>query len=231
MNRRIEIGGRLAAACAICLFVLGSALLAACGSSRPTVVTTPSSAARFYLLPHPLPRRPAGTLIRAERVPLPLHPPATIWRILYHSRSASGRDIAVSGFAIVPASAAKGVRPVYAWAHGSSGQADRCASRDIPDNLPPYGGRLVGRNAVLVATDYQGPGTPGEPTPYVGVAEAHAILDGTRAAKQLRGVGRPGPVVIAGRSQGGGAALWAAQLAHTYAPSLDLRGVVALATD
>jgi len=220
MNRRIEIGGGLAAACAICPFVLGSALLAACGSSRPTVVTTPSSAARFYLLPHPLPRRPAGTLIRAERVPLPLHPPATIWRILYHSRSASGRDMAVSGFAIVPASAAKGVRPVYAWAHGSSGQADRCApSRDFPDNLPPYGGRLVGRNAVLVATDYQGLGTPGEPTPYVGVAEAHAILDGIRAAKQLRGVGRLGPVVIA------------AQLAHTYAPSLDLRGVVALATD
>jgi alpha-beta hydrolase superfamily lysophospholipase len=159
-----------------------------------------------------------------------LNPPATVWRILYHSRSVSGRDIAVSGFAIIPASGAKGARPVYAWAHGSAGQADRCApSRDIRDNLPPYGGQLVARNTVLVATDYQGLGTPGEPTPYVGAAEADAILDSIRAAKQLRGVGRLGPIVIAGQSQGGGAALWAAQLAHTYAPSLDLRGVVALA--
>jgi alpha-beta hydrolase superfamily lysophospholipase len=233
MNRGNEASftRTLAAACAICLSVLGSALLAACGSSRPTPGTTPSPVARFYRLAHPLARRSAGTLIRAEKVPLPLHPPATVWRILYHSRSASGRDIAVSGFAVVPASRAKGVRrPVYAWAHGSSGQADRCApSRDIPDNLPPYGGQLVARNAVLVATDYQGLGTPGEPTPYVGLAEAHAILDSIRAAKQLRGVGRLGPVVIAGQSQGGGAALWAAQLAHTYAPSLDVRGVVALA--
>lgn len=221
---------RHAAACAICLAALGSAVLTACGSSRPAIARTPSAAARFYRLPHLLPRRPAGTLIRAEKVPLPLNPPATVWRILYHSRSVSGQDIAVSGFAVVPTSAAKGVRPVYAWAHGSSGQADRCApSRDVRDNLPPYGGQLVVRNAVLVATDYQGLGTPGEPTPYVGVAEAHAILDSIRAAKQLRGVGRIGPVVIAGQSQGGGAALWAAQLARTYAPRLDLRGVVALA--
>lgn len=218
------------AACAISLSVLGSALLAACGSARSTVGTTPPLLARFYRAPHPLPRRPPGTLIRAEQVSLPLNPPATVWRILYHSRSASGRDIAVSGFAIVPPSAARRVRSVFAWAHGSSGQADRCApSRDIRDNLPPYGGPLVTRNAVLVATDYQGLGTRGEPTPYVGVAEAHAILDAIRAAKQLQGVGRLGPVVIAGQSQGGGAALWAAQLAHTYAPNLDLRGVVALA--
>jgi pimeloyl-ACP methyl ester carboxylesterase len=36
-------------------------------------------------------------------------------------------------------------------------------------------------------------------------------------------------VIIAGHSQGGGAALWAAQLARSYAPELDVRGVVALA--
>jgi len=164
-------------------------------------------------------------------VPLPLNPPATIWRILYHSRSLSGRDIAVSGFVVVPVSAAPaGGRPVYAWAHGSAGQADRCApSHDVRANLPPYGGELVAHGAVLVATDYEGLGTPGEPTPYVGVAEAHAVLDGIRAATALRGVGALGPVVIAGQSQGGGAALWAAQLAHAYAPRLDVRGVVALA--
>ncbi|HJQ51289.1 MAG TPA: alpha/beta fold hydrolase [Gaiellaceae bacterium] len=162
---------------------------------------------------------------------MPLNPPATVWRILYHSRSAAGHDVADSGFAIVPTSAAPhGARPVYAWAHGSAGQGDQCApSHDVRGNLPPYGGQLAAHGAALVATDYEGLGTPGEPTPYVGVAEAHAILDSVRATKQLPGVERLGPVVIAGHSQGGGAALWAAQLARSYAPGLDVRGAVALA--
>jgi acetyl esterase/lipase len=221
----------LVAASAICLAVIGSTVLAACGSSRAAnSATSAASIDSFYRTRRPLPLRPAGTLIRAEKVPLPLNPPATVWRILYHSRSLSGGDIAVSGFAIVPTSASRRPRLVYAWAHGSAGQADRCApSRDVRDNLPPYGGQLVAHDAVLVATDYEGLGTPGEPTPYVGVAEGHAVLDSIRAAKEVSGVGRFGPVVIAGQSQGGGAALWAAQLAHTYAPSLDVRGVVALA--
>ena len=119
---------------------------------------------------------------------------------------------------------------MYAWAHGSAGQADRCApSHDVRGNLPPYGGLLVARGAELVATDYEGLGTPGEPTPYVGIAEGHALLDSVRATRQLPGTGRLGPVLLAGQSQGGGAALWAAQLARAYAPRLDLRGVVALA--
>jgi alpha-beta hydrolase superfamily lysophospholipase len=80
-----------------------------------------------------------------------------------------------------------------------------------------------------VATDYEGLGTPGEATTYVGIAEGHAVLDSVRAAAQLPGVGKLGPVVIAGHSQGGGAALWAAQLARSYAPRLDVRGVLALA--
>jgi pimeloyl-ACP methyl ester carboxylesterase len=119
---------------------------------------------------------------------------------------------------------------VYARAHGSAGQADRCApSRDLRRNLPPYGGQLVARGTALVATDYEGLGTPGEPTTYAGIAEAHAVLDSVRALRELPGVGQLGPVLIAGHSQGGGAALWAAQLAHSYAPRLDVRGVVALA--
>jgi len=222
----------LTVASALCLAAAGAAVVAACGSSTAASSgNPPAPRGDFYRPPHPLPSRPAGTLIWAEKVSLPLHPPATVWRILYHSRSRSGRDIAVSGFAIVPTSAApKGPRPVYAWAHGSAGQADRCApSHDIPRNLPPYGGELVAHDAVLVATDYEGLGTPGEPTPYVAAAEAHAVLDSVRAAEALPGVGRIGPVVVAGHSQGGGAALWAAQLAHVYAPRLDLRGVVALA--
>ena len=228
MRRRQFLGS----VSAVLFSIVGLAVVSACGSSTHAATNgPPAPSGDLYQPPKPLPRRPPGTLIWAEKVPVPLNPPATVWRILYHSRSLAGKDIAVSGFAIVPTSAAPGGgRLVYAWAHGSAGQADRCApSHNVASNLPPYGGLLVARGAELVATDYQGLGTPGEPTPYVGIAEGHSLLDSVRATRQLPGTGRLGPVLLAGQSQGGGAALWAAQLARAYAPRLDIRGVVALA--
>ena len=54
---------------------------------------------------------------------------------------------------------------MYAWAHGTVGIGDQCApSHEIRDNLPPFGGLQVERGAVLVATDYEGIGTPGLPS-------------------------------------------------------------------
>jgi alpha-beta hydrolase superfamily lysophospholipase len=188
----------------------------------------------FYAPPDPLPDAPAGTLIWAEEVGgIDLNPPATVWRILYHSRSEQDQDIAVSGFALVPtapAPAPEGDRAVYGWAHGTVGQGDQCApSREVRDNLPPYGGQQVERGAVLVATDYEGVGTPGVPTTTDGVAEGHAVLDSVRAVSALPDVGPVGDVVLAGHSQGGVAVLFAGELAPTYAPELDLVGIVALA--
>jgi hypothetical protein len=58
----------------------------------------------LYEPPDPLEAAAPGTLIWAEEVTgIDLHPPAKVWRILYHSRGAEGDDIAVSGFAVVPA--------------------------------------------------------------------------------------------------------------------------------
>jgi Secretory lipase len=200
-----------AAVSAVLLSVVGLAVVSACGSSTNAGgANPPAPRGDLYQPPQPMPHRPAGTLIWAEKVPLPLNPPATVWRILDHSRSLSDQHVAVPGFAIVPTSAAPhGRRPVYAWARGTAGQADRCApSHDLRRNLPPYGGELVARGAALVATDYQGLGTLGEPTYLVGIAEGRAVLDSVRAMKQLPGVGRLEPIVLTGHSQGGGAALW-----------------------
>jgi dienelactone hydrolase len=82
---------------------------------------------------------------------------------------------------------------------------------------------------VLVASDYEGLGTPGN-YPYLsGAAEGRGVLDSIRAAEQLPNAGSAGDVVIAGDGEGGNAALWAAQIAHEYAPDLPLRGVMAIA--
>jgi pimeloyl-ACP methyl ester carboxylesterase len=55
------------------------------------------------------------------------------------------------------------------------------------------------------------------------------VLDSLRAAAALPNVGTLGHVVLAGQSQGGGAVLFAAQLAPSYAPELQIRGVFASA--
>jgi pimeloyl-ACP methyl ester carboxylesterase len=55
------------------------------------------------------------------------------------------------------------------------------------------------------------------------------VLDTTRAASRLPGLTTADTVVIYGHSQGGHAALFAAELASTYAPELHVVGVVAAA--
>ena len=190
------------------------------------------AAGRLLCAAGPLEVASPGTLIWAERVEgIDLNPPATIWRMLYHSRNGQDQDIAVSGFALVPTSPApEGERPVYAWAHGTVGLGDQCApSHEIRDNLPPYGGQQVERGAVLVATDYEGVGTPGLPTNGDGDGEGRAVLDSIRAVSSLPDVGAIGDVVLAGHSQGGAAVLWASEIAASYAPELDVVGAVSLA--
>jgi alpha-beta hydrolase superfamily lysophospholipase len=194
--------------------------------------TVPAPKGDLYRPPRPLRDAPPGTLIWAQKVAKPrLTPPATIWRVLYHSRTRDGADVAVSGIALVPdAAPPAGTRPVYAWGHGTSGMGDQCApSKRIRDNLPPYGGQQLERGAVVVATDYDGLGTPGVPTYLDGVAEGQAMLDSVRAVAGLPNVGTLGDVVIAGHSQGGRAALFASQLAVRYAPELHVSGVLAIA--
>ena len=186
----------------------------------------------LYRPPQPLPPGKPGQIIWAQRVKgITFTPPQTVWRFLYHSRDQTGHDVAVSAFAIIPNTAApKTGRAVYAWAHGTTGLGDQCApSRAIRDNIPPYAGELVSGNALVVATDYEGLGTPGDHTYDVGRAEGQAVLDSVRAAAALPKVGTLGDVLLAGHSQGGGAALFAAQLAAQYAPKLHLRGVLASA--
>jgi alpha-beta hydrolase superfamily lysophospholipase len=151
--------------------------------------------------------------------------------ILYHSRSVDGRDVAVSGLVVAPPGARSGVRrPVVAWGHPTSGLADRCAPsrhgmRGLASMHDVWLGAVLRRGYVVVATDYEGLGTPGLHPYLVGPSEAHSVLDAVRAAGRLRGARADGPVALWGFSEGGHAVLWAGQLATSYAPELQLAGV------
>ncbi len=234
----------------VAAFVAG-AVLVGC-SSTPTSATTypkgvgvvavsetahgPSS---FYLPPRPLRPAPPGTLIRSQIVTGAAGIPtgATLWRILYHSESISGNDIAVSGYVVVPSSPppADGY-PVLAWAHGTTGAATKCAP-SLFDGLEGEGPYLVpdltaylSAGWLIAATDYQGLGVSSGIHPYlVGASEGQGVLDAATAARHLPHLRASATTLIYGHSQGGQAALFAGELAPTYAPSLHVIGVVAAA--
>jgi hypothetical protein len=154
------------------------------------------------------------------------------WKILYHSRALDGHDIAVSGVVIVPTSKApSGGRPVISWAHGTHGLADACApskALDIAYRIPGIKD-FIKRGDIVVATDYEGLGTPGEHPYLVGESEARGALDIVRAVRQMPGSRASATTLVYGHSQGGQAALFAGQIASSYAPELHLLGVTAVA--
>ncbi len=186
----------------------------------------------FYSALSPLPTGAPGTIIRSE--PLDHLPAGTQgWKILYLSTGYMGKPAAISGVVIVPtAPPPRDGRKVVAWAHGTVGVAARCAPSILADagasaidGLPAF---LAAGDAV-VATYYQGLGTPG-PHPYlVGKDEAIAVLDSVRAAHNLPQAAVGTTFVVWGASQGGHAALFTGQYASSYAPDLTLAGVAAAA--
>jgi pimeloyl-ACP methyl ester carboxylesterase len=152
-------------------------------------------------------------------------------RILYSSTD--GMDgktpVAVSGAYFAPkGTPPAGGWPLVAWAHGTTGIADTCApswnarSKRDADYLNTW----LGQGYAIVATDYQGLGTPG-PHPYLAVRpEAYSVLDSARAV--LKGFPNvANRIVVIGQSQGGQAAFATAGFAPGYAPELNIRGTVA----
>lgn len=173
-----------------------------------------------------------GRLLRHEPLPdhLALTNAARGVRVLY--TSTDGVDgttpIAVSGAVYFPkGTAPAGGWPVVAWAHGTTGTADVCAPSWMPRGKrdTEYLDSWLARGYAIVASDYQGLGTPGG-HPWMAVRpEGFSVLDGVRSAlaafPELANA-----VVLVGQSQGAHAALSAAGLAAAYAPSVRIRGTV-----
>lgn len=188
----------------------------------------------FYRWDGVLPPRP-GVMLREEALPLePLLADASrASRILYSSTDGMhGRErIVVSGALYFPkGEAPAGGWPIVAWAHGTVGVADVCAPSwggNAPDRQR-YMDAWLKQGYAVVASDYQGLGTPG-PHPYlIPEPEGYGTLDAVRAALAAHPQLLANRVIATGQSQGSGAALAAGLLAPTYAPELDYRGTVAM---
>jgi predicted esterase len=154
---------------------------------------------------------------------------ASASRLLYTSPGHDGLPTVVSGAVFVPqGKTPKEGWPVISWAHGTVGVADVCApstngrsQRDI-DYLSAW----LGAGYAIVATDYEGLGTPGPHQYLNGQSEAYGTIDIVRAARRAdKRLSKRWMAV--GQSQGAQAAMFTASMATDYAPELDYRGAIA----
>ncbi|WP_298662391.1 alpha/beta fold hydrolase [uncultured Leifsonia sp.] len=191
--------------------------------------------ARFYDQPDPLPAGGPGAVIRsAPTLGAPAGAVAT--RILFHSTDLNGRPVVNSGLLVAPDSPAPtGGRTIVSWGHPTTGVAEGCAPSRSFDPYDSVEGLtdFLNRGYAVVYTDYTGMGTAGPDSYLVGDTEGRNVLDAARAARAVLGRDGSDRIVLWGHSQGGQAVLFAARLARSYAPELDVRAaaVAAPATD
>jgi pimeloyl-ACP methyl ester carboxylesterase len=202
-------------------------------------VTKGPKGLKFYKPPKNIPGR-HGTLIWTRNATglVKLQDARSTKLVLYSSRTPQGAKDAISGSVSLPkGKPPKGGWPVITWAHGTTGVADICApSRDGLDPSANTGETYINGdlNAWLRAgyavlrTDYEGLGTPGKHPYLIGTSEGRSVVDIVAAARQLDpNISKR--YLIAGHSQGGQAALFAAGLANSWQPKLRMRGTVAFA--
>ena len=188
---------------------------------------------RFYTPPAEVPAAP-GTLIRSEPLTQGIPKGAVGWRILYTTTGVDDRPAVSSGTVVAPIGGGDQAAPTLSIAHGTTGVAPKCAPSLSPTPLADGAGAaleavVVEHGWIAVTSDYVGLGTSGTHPYLVGDAEARNVLDAARAVQQLDGVHAGSSTVLWGHSQGGQGALWAGQVAASYAPDIDVRGIAAFA--
>jgi pimeloyl-ACP methyl ester carboxylesterase len=213
--------------------ILAGILFLAIAPSAQAAVDKGPAGDAFYTPPAKLPSGHGSPIWQRKLTgPAVLKSAKSNTLLLYTSTGIEGKTVAVSGDVAVPkGKAPKAGWPVISWAHGTVGIADACAPSRIGTQAnydSPLLNSWLKAGYAVVRTDYEGLGTPG-PHPYlIGDSEGRSTLDMVKAARKLdTTIGKN--LLIAGHSQGGQAALFAAALAKKVAPELKLKGTVAFA--
>lgn len=155
-----------------------------------------------------------------------VQPGTTSTQLLFRSTDSKNNPIAAATTVIVPDApwTGDGPRPVVAYNEATDSLGNACApSYTLPRGTNKEIDRvadLLGRGYGVVVTDYQGP----RQAYSAGIVSGHTVLDGLRASQTV-GVSPDAPIGITGYSGGAIASGWAAQLAPSYAPELNIAGV------
>ncbi|MCG6623639.1 alpha/beta fold hydrolase [Acinetobacter baumannii] len=153
--------------------------------------------------------------------------------LTYKMLGQSGQEVQATSLVFTPNTPPPvGGWPIVVWAHGTTGVADVCAPSKaaLADSTKDLISKLLAAGYVVVAPDYEGLGTPGI-HPFLNIkSEAFSITDAVVAARNYlsqRNLLTSKKWVTVGHSQGGHAALGAAQYASRA--QLDYKGTVAVA--
>lgn len=153
--------------------------------------------------------------------------------LTYKMLGQSGQEVQATSLVFTPNTPPPvGGWPIVVWAHGTTGVADTCAPSKaaLADSTKDLISKLLAAGYVVVAPDYEGLGTAGI-HPFLNVkSEAFSITDAVVATRNYllqRNLLTSKKWLTIGHSQGGHAALGAAQYASRA--QLDYKGTVAVA--
>ncbi|MGU3436217.1 lipase family protein [Actinomycetes bacterium M1A6_2h] len=232
----MKIRVQVTVAAAVAVMAMGSGVAAA--DPIGDLVTPPRDAASYEPTPlgDPFFDAPAGfenaapgTIFTTRPVAVPkLSQPVTATQYLFRSTDSKDRPIVAATTILVPTAPwGAGARPVVSFNPATDSLGNACA----PSYTLPRGtnaevdsvNNFLDRNYAVVVTDYQGP----RQAYSAGRVEGHTVLDGLRAAvnSEATGLTPSSPIGITGYSGGAIASGWAAQLAPSYAPELNIAGV------
>lgn len=206
-----------------------SLLLTACGggSSDDSPVTTNPSGTPANNIQNPVVKVDAYTSTNLGTVA------AESSILTYKMLGQSGQEVQATSLVFTPNTPPPtGGWPIVVWAHGTTGVADACApsKEALTDSTKDLISKLLAAGYVVVAPDYEGLGTPGI-HPFLNVkSEAFSITDAVVATRNYlsqRNLLTSKKWLTVGHSQGGNAALGAAQYASRA--QLDYKGTVAVA--
>lgn len=208
-------------------------------SGQPAGPTTPDDQLvephddPFYTAPPGFETAAPGTVFHTRSVDIkgygfPTGLEAT--QFLARSTNAKGNPTTVAGTLILPPTpeVADRPRPLLSYQPATDSLGDQCNPSYAlrAGNEKEFGliHQSLQQGWAVVVTDYQG----ADIAFAAGRMEGHGVLDGIRAAKSIPGqglTGRDTPVGLWGYSGGGLASSWAAELAPTYAPELNIVGI------
>lgn len=169
---------------------------------------------------------------------------ADAYRIHYHSRDVNGNPTESTGLVIAPSTPGEN-RKVMSWAHGTTGLGDAACPSAQPDPARElvtyfesgsqtqidYGipglQKFVDDGWIVVATDYQGLGTPGIHHYTVNRTNARDAVNIVHAAREMN-IGAGTRFGVIGWSQGGGTAAATVELDADDYDGLEIVGAVAM---
>lgn len=221
---------RIASRTGILVIALMAILASSIGSASAAPAYPTPDPDPFYAAPPDLASsRPGDVLASRPMPPLPQFPGTAIRQVKFRSTNSQGHPIAATTLVMLPSNRQPN-GPLLSYQHIINGLGTQCApSRALYSSDPnvvireaPALNVALLRGWTVALPDHLGP------TSAYGAAKlgGQITLDGIRAVQRSADLQLSGsPIGMAGYSGGGMATAWAAALAPTYAPDLDIVGV------